>query len=137
MDKPTKGRVHHIEINVSSLKRSSRFYQELLAWLDYRRVLDKPGIVGWKLGDTRIFLVQCEKRFLHSGFYRKNVGLNHIAFTVSSRRTVDRFYKRFLLPKRIRVLYGGPKEWPEYEGGYRAVYFEDPDRIKLETVYTP
>jgi hypothetical protein len=33
------------------------------------------------------------------------------------------------------VLYGGPKEYPEYRKGYYAVYFEDPDRIKLEFVH--
>ncbi|TMI54977.1 bleomycin resistance protein, partial [Candidatus Bathyarchaeota archaeon] len=29
----------------------------------------------------------------------------------------------------------GPKEYPEYRKGYYAVYFEDPDRIKLEFVH--
>jgi len=36
---------------------------------------------------------------------------------------------------RSPVLYGGPKEWQNYDPGYYAVYFEDPDRIKLELVY--
>lgn len=137
MTRKVGGQIHHVEINVSNLKRSARFYHALLSWLGYRRVLDESDIVGWRLGNTRIFLVQCEKKFLRAGFHRKNIGLNHIAFRVDSPRTVDRFYKQFLLAKRIPILYGGPKEWPEYEGGYRAVYFEDPDRIKLEAVYTP
>ena len=133
----SNGHIHHVEVNVSNLKRSAGFYQALLAWLSYRRVLVKPDIVGWKLGKTRIFLVQCERRFLRSGFHRKNVGLNHIAFRLPSRQMVARFYKKYLLARGIPVLYGGPKEWPEYEGGYYAVYFEDPDRIKLEIVHTP
>jgi hypothetical protein len=41
------------------------------------------------------------------------------------------------LPRKVPILYGGTKEWPEYEGGYYAVYFEDPDRTKLELEYTP
>jgi len=36
-----------------------------------------------------------------------------------------------------RVLYGGPKEYPEYSEGYYALYFEDPDRIKLDAVHIP
>jgi hypothetical protein len=36
------------------------------------------------------------------------------------------------LPNKIKVLYDGPKEYPDYSNGYYAVYFEDPDRIKLE-----
>jgi hypothetical protein len=35
------------------------------------------------------------------------------------------------------VLYEGPGEYPEYHRGYYAVYFEDPDRIKLEVAYVP
>ena len=43
----------------------------------------------------------------------------------------------FLENKHIPILYGGPKEYPQYEKGYYAVYFEDPDRVKLEVVYLP
>jgi hypothetical protein len=28
-------------------------------------------------------------------------------------------------------------EWKDYDPGYYAVYFEDPDRMKLELVYVP
>jgi hypothetical protein len=68
--------------------------------------------------------------------------LNHIAFQAKSKADVDRLHSEFLVPRSIKVLYGGPKEYPEYskhlehpEEGYYAVYFEDPDRIKLEFVH--
>ena len=93
--------------------------------------------MGWRKEKTSIFLVQCEERFVGHGFHRKHVGLNHIAFRASSRNMVDIFYNDHLLPRRVRVLYGGPKERPEYVPGYYSVYFEDPDRMKLELVYTP
>jgi hypothetical protein len=32
------------------------------------------------------------------------------------------------------VLYGGAKEY-DYAPGYYAVYFEDPDRIKVEVAF--
>jgi hypothetical protein len=35
------------------------------------------------------------------------------------------------------VLYGGPREYPEYAAAYYAVFFEDPDRIKLEVAHVP
>jgi hypothetical protein len=50
---------------------------------------------------------------------------------------VDDFYNQYLLPRKVPVLYGGPKEYPEYTKGYYSVYFEDPDRIKLELVHIP
>lgn len=129
--------IHHVEINVSDLRESSRFYEGFLRWLGYARVLDEKDIVGWRKGTTRIFAVQCGKKYIHNGFHRKRVGLNHVAFYAPTRQTVDRFYKSYLLAKEIPVLYGGIKEWPDYERGYYAVYWEDPDRIKLELVYTP
>ncbi len=65
------------------------------------------------------------------------VGLNHIALRASSRAVVDKFHRDFLRRRKIPVLYAGLREWTEYEKGYYAVYFEDPDRINLELVYTP
>ena len=37
----------------------------------------------------------------------------------------------------LAPLYGTPREFPEYAPGYYAVFFEDPDRIKLEVVHVP
>ena len=59
------------------------------------------------------------------------------AFRAPSREAVDELYRNYLLPKKIPTLYRGPKEWKDYDLGYYAVYFEDPDRIKLELVYVP
>jgi hypothetical protein len=56
---------------------------------------------------------------------------------VPTKSWVDRFYKEYLVPHKTPVLYGGPKLHDEYRTGYYAVYFEDPDRIKLELAYVP
>ena len=40
-----------------------------------------------------------------------------------------------MTPHRLRALYGTPREFPEYRPGYYAVFFEDPDRLKLEIVH--
>ena len=97
--------------------------------------MDEKEVVGWGNGDIQIFLVKCSSHFREVGFHRKRVGLNHIAFRAESREEVDRFHQQFLVPRRIAVLYGGPREYPEYGAGYHAVYFEDPDRVKLEFVH--
>ena len=47
------------------------------------------------------------------------------------------FDKKFLNKNNIPVLYKTPKLFPEYNKDYYAVYFEDPDRIKLEVAYYP
>src|SRR5712692_2512945 len=130
-----RGNVQHVEINVSNLDRSKAFYQDLLAWLGYKQILDEKGVMGWDNGNVQIFLVSCGEHFMESGFHRKRVGLNHIAFRAKSKADVDKLHGQFLVPRSTKVLYGGPKEYPENGKGYYAVYFEDPDRIKLEFVH--
>jgi glyoxylase I family protein len=34
-------------------------------------------------------------------------------------------------------ILNAPREYPQYEPGYYAVFFLDPDGIKLEFVFTP
>ncbi len=75
--------------------------------------------------------------YLRNGFHRKRTGLNHIAFWAESKRKVDEYYENYLVPRKVPVLYGGPKFRPEYRKGYYSVYFEDPDRIKLEFLNWP
>ena len=130
------GNVQHLEINVSNLPKSSEFYEGLLTWLGYKRVVKERDFEGWGNGDFGIWLTKCFEPWSKFGFHRRRVGLNHFAFRAESRDTVDRFYKEFLIPRRVTVLYNGPKEYPEYAPEYYAVYFEDPDRLKLEFVYS-
>jgi catechol 2,3-dioxygenase-like lactoylglutathione lyase family enzyme len=129
--------VHHFQIQLSNVQLSAKFYGDLLGRLGFAKVFETEGMVEWAKEGTRIIVSQCPKRFLEKGYHRKRVGLNHIAFRAPSRSAVDDLYQNYLLPNKIPVLYGGAKEWPDYDPGYYAVYFEDPDRIKLELVYVP
>jgi len=127
-------------VNVSNLKVSDRFYNGFLSWLGYERILSsdqtKGTMVAWRGRGGSLYLTATEKGFTREKFHRKHVGLNHIAFRAGSKKSVDKFYKEYLVPHHIRVLYGGPKEYGFGKGWY-SVYFEDPDRIKLEFVRTP
>ena len=140
MDK-LKGQIYHIEINVSNFGKSVNFYEEFLSWLGYRRIYTHKIAAGWGIKgaerSTNFWIIQGHDEFVQHGYHRKRVGLNHIAFHADSRQTVERFYREYLLPNKIPVLYGGPMEYPEYSKGYYSVYFEDPDRIKLELAYVP
>jgi len=129
-----RGNIYHIEINVSNFQKSKAFYQDFLERLGYKRIVDGKDFAGWGNGEAGIFVTYLE-RYKELGFHRGRVGLNHIAFQAKSKADVDRLHSEFLVPRNIKVLYGGPKEYPEYRKGYYAVYFEDPDRIKLEFVH--
>ena len=136
-----KGRIYHVEINVSNFDKSVKFYDQFLDWLGYQKIYTHKIAAGWGIKGaelaTNFWIIQGHKEFVQHGYHRKRVGMNHIAFHADDRKTVDQFYEEHLLPNKIPVLYGGPKEYPEYSEGYYSVYFEDPDRIKLELAHIP
>lgn len=126
------GRLHHIEFNVHQLEESREFWDWLLSELDYELFQEWENGMSWKLGGTYLVFVQTEARFLNSKFHRKQTGLNHLAFHVENKKAVDEWRNR-LKERGISILY--EDRYP-YAGGpeHYAVFFEDPDRIKVELV---
>jgi inorganic pyrophosphatase len=131
---PARGAFNHLDLNVRSLTESKAFYEDFFAWMGYRPYQAWEGGYSWRKGDAYITLVQAGNEYLGPGYHRKRVGVNHLAFAVSSPDEVDAFFRDFLTARQVPVLYGGPLEDPS---GTYAVFFEDPDRLKLELVYQP
>jgi catechol 2,3-dioxygenase-like lactoylglutathione lyase family enzyme len=129
-----KATIGHVGINLSSSTRPFKFWKELLTFLDFS--ITEEGSQHFDATDGRTYLCVgvVDKLYAKPGFHRKRIGLNHIAFRVASVKLVDRFVSEFLLTRKIQPLYGGAKVYP-YVQGYYAVYFEDPDRIKVEVVF--
>ncbi len=130
------GKIHHIEIYVSDLKRTVIFWEWLLTEKFSYSIFQKwDSGISFIFGDTYIVFVQTEKEYTDNSYHRKKTGLNHLAFQCSSRKFVDDLTKE-LEGKNINILY--PDRHP-YAGGedYYAVFFEDPDRIKVEVVADP
>ncbi len=65
---------------------------------------------------------------------RYAVGLHHLALSASSRSAVDESAE--WLRAREAQIESGPQEYG-YTPGYYAVFFYDPDGIKLELVHRP
>lgn len=129
--------LYHVQMNVSDASRSLPFYRDFFAYMGYRVIAESPEHLGVRNGTTDFWLMETEKEHRRKGFHRKATGLNHLAFRVSSKQAVKRFAREFLEPRGIQPLYASPKHFPEYVPGYYAVFFEDPDRIKLEVTYIP
>lgn len=127
-----QGMIHHIELYVSDLEITTKFWGWFLKELGYEPYQKWENGQSFKIEDTYIVFVQTEKRFLEIPYNRCRIGLNHLAFHASSRAQVDTMTSK-LLEKGARVLY---KERHPFAGGedHYAVYFEDPDRIKVELV---
>ena len=129
-----KASLYHIQLNVSK-KDSIEFYNEFLCYFGYNVIDESEENIGLSNGTTDFWIIQTNKKYFGNKFNRKNTGLNHLAFRVNSRKEVDEFVNTFLKKRKIKALYNSPKEFPEYNEEYYAVYFEDPDRIKLEVVF--
>ena len=123
------GSLEHLDIYVSDLARSGAFWGAFLKDLGYHEFAKSATGWSWTNGESTVFLLQAEQEYLDPPYHRKRVGMNHLAFAVSQASQVDALADR-LRERKVPLLYGGPR------AGRRtyAVFFEDPDRIKIEVV---
>ncbi|MEL6682326.1 MAG: VOC family protein [Pseudomonadota bacterium] len=126
--------LHHVEIYVSDIARTRRFWVPLLAHASY----SEAGFWddGFTLETTQkpyLTFVQVEERHAKRPYHRCATGLNHLAFTLPDRASVDAL-RQYCKEQNITCLYDD--RYPFANGGtdYYALFIEDPDRIKFEFV---
>jgi catechol 2,3-dioxygenase-like lactoylglutathione lyase family enzyme len=130
--------VHHVDLVVSSIERSLPFYTELLGPLGYHRVGEVEGERGetiWYISGpgTSIGLREAQTEE-DQPYDRYRIGLHHLAFEAESRAQVDE--RAAWVQAQGVELESEPQEYT-YLPGYYAVFFYDPDGLKLEIVYVP
>ena len=129
------GGVHHVFLTVNDLARSREFYARLMPRLGYPARWEYGGGIGWLSPAGSFWLKQASPELAGATFCKDRVGLCEVAFRADSRDEVDAL-GRDLAALGARVL-DPPREYPEDVPGYYAVFFADPDGIKLELVYIP
>ncbi len=132
-----ESRIGHIYLYVSDLDKSYEFYKKLLEYLGYRETVKLDWGFAFINNGTSLWFEKTPKDGVEKGYSRRRTGLNHIAFRVDSKEEVDKFFEEFIKGNKIATLYESPKPFPEYEEGYHAIFFEDPDKIKIEIAYYP
>ena len=129
---------HHVDLVVSSILRSLPFYRELLEPLGWHRVGEVEGERGetiWYISGPGSYLgLRQAQTPTAEPFDRYRVGVHHVAFEASSRHDVDE--RAEWLRSRGMSIESGPEEY-SYIPGYYAVFFYDPDGIKLEILHVP
>ena len=129
---------HHVDLVVSSILRSLPFYRELLEPLGWHRVGEVEGERGetiWYISGPGSALGLREAQAETEGpFDRYRIGVHHLAFEAPSRFEVDE--RADWLRARGVPIESGPEEY-SYIPGYYAVFFYDPDGLKLEIVHVP
>ena len=116
--------IDHISIRVSNYEKSKAFYGRLFEFLGFEISDEYPNTIGWTNGKTRYWIAPAEGRKKHR---IGDVGLHHYAFDLRNRKDVDAL-QAFLKDERVRIV--DPAD--EYYEDYYAVFFLDPDGIKLE-----
>ena len=148
---PTAGTLSHIDISVGYPERSIPFYQVLLTELGYRRmVTDHAGFAepnperAWwsvKYPDGSNFGIEVRPAYADKRdqrYDRYEPGPHHLAFHARNREMVDRIYDA-MVAVGAEVL-DAPLDYSGqagYSKGYYAVFFADPDGVKLEIVHLP
>jgi glyoxylase I family protein len=129
--------VHHVDIVVSSIERSLPFYRDLLGPLGYHWIAEVEGERGetvWYLGGPGSSVGLRQAQSESPAYDRYSVGLHHLALEAYSRAVVDE--RAEWLRAQGAEIESGPEEY-HYSPGYYAVFFYDPDGIKLEIVHVP
>ena len=129
--------VHHVDLVVSSIERSLPFYSALLGPLGYHRVGQVEGERGetiWYLSGPGTAIGLREAQSESQKYDRYRIGLHHIAFEAESRAEIDE--RAAWLATQDVEIESEPQEYT-YMPGYYAVFFYDPDGLKLEIVHVP
>lgn len=138
-DDAASASIRHVDIVVSSMEVSLKFYRELLkplGWTDENTIKGERGepltyLAGpGGFADGAIGIRERQSTVRDMPYDRYNLGLHHIAINVPTRGHVDRC-AQWLKDNGYKVE-DGPAEF--YNDHYYAVFFYDPDGMKLEVV---
>jgi catechol 2,3-dioxygenase-like lactoylglutathione lyase family enzyme len=122
--------IDHLVLSVGNLARSREFYDKLLGFLGFKRKYDYEHMTGWSNGRTLVWIAAADARGRKRPYRKGDIGFHHYAFELSSREDVDAL-GAFLQQNTMTVV----DPTGEYYGSnYYAVYFTDPDGMKLEAM---
>lgn len=128
------GAINHVALTVSDLERSEAFYNTLLEFLGYEQAENIPQLILWASPNGVITISPSHPESPNQKHDRYSPGLHHLAFSADDREQVDQLYQ-LLVERGVEIL-DPPAEY-DYMPGYYALYFLDPDGIKLELTHIP
>jgi len=134
-DKQTQAIVGHVGIEVSNLKSSKKFYETLLEALGFNIIMDTDDGVGFSNQNFSIWVGELQesrvRRKAPTG--EEFVVADHLAIFVQDKKAVYDI-EREMKKSGFEALFPC-EEHPQFEPGYYAVSFCDPDNYVIE-IYT-
>ena len=144
------GPLSHLDLSVGDPERSIPFYSALLEGIGFIRFAslepgwsgDSPTRAAWfiRYRDGSFFgidLRPAEDAKRDQKYDRFAPGPHHVAFHADSRDVVDRVWEQVAAVGGTVLDVPAEYTGPGYGGGYYAVFFADPDGVKLEVVHHP
>jgi catechol 2,3-dioxygenase-like lactoylglutathione lyase family enzyme len=125
--------IDHLAIRVSDFEASRRFYDRLLHFLGFVREWEFDRVVGWNNGITMFWITEADAEGRRGPHRTGDIGYHHYAFELGAREEVDEL-GAFLEREGVTIV-DPPAAYPSYGEGYYAVFFLDPDGLKLEAMY--
>ena len=122
--------IDHLVLSVGDFARSKEFYGKLLKFLGFKFKHDYEDMAGWSNGKTLFWIAAADARGRLRKYRKGDIGFHHYAFELANRQAVDDLGD-FLENNGMTVI-DPPGEY--YGRNYYAVYFTDPDGMKLEAM---
>jgi catechol 2,3-dioxygenase-like lactoylglutathione lyase family enzyme len=119
--------VDHISIRVSDFNKSKAFYAKLFGFLGFEPMEHYEDAAGWSNGKTRFWIGEADAEGKKHKHRIGDIGFHHYAFELGSRAEVDAL-GAFVVKLGAQIV--DPPA--EYYDDYYAVFFLDPDGLKLE-----
>ena len=134
------GSINHVSITVSDLAEAMKFFGPMLKFLGYTvgGIFDDNRIGGRltvNINESNGTAFNIWQAKMEHPFEVYEPGLHHVAFNVQRHEQVDAAFE--LVRSLGAEILDGPGEFPFGPGGYYAVYFLGPDRLKFEIVHMP
>jgi len=134
-----RGAIHHLDLTVRDPGASRSFYAAVLGFMGYVEVADHDRGFDYDLatpdGFASIGIMKAGGPNAYRPHDRYSPGLHHVAWNAGSRADVDAMHA--LLQEIGATVLDAPADYPRYGAGYYAVFFADPDGLKLEYVFKP
>jgi len=127
--------IDHLVLRVGNFAKSKRFYDGVLGFLCFALKYEFADAAGWSNGKTLFWIGEADARGKRRPYRIGDIGFHHYAFELARRQDVDAL-GAFLAKTKARIV-DPPADYPDYGAGYYAVFFLDPDGMKLEGMFFP
>ena len=122
--------IDHLVLSVGDFARSKAFYNKLLTFLGFELKHEYDDMAGWSNGKTLFWIAAADAQGRKHKYRKGDIGFHHYAFEMASRKDIDALGA--FLEKNGMTIVDPPGAY--YGPEYYAVYFTDPDGMKLEAM---